>query len=90
MFSVICKFIVALFGKIKNKNIMANYEQFPRFIPDKPTGDDVFEGKSQSHLANSICKYILSNDSNASSEKWQMPRIIGLEGKWGSGKSNVT
>lgn len=89
MFSVICKFIVALFGKIKNKNIMANNEQFPRFIPDKPTGDDVFEGKSQSHLANSICKYILSNDSNASSEKWQMPRIIGLEGKWGSGKSNV-
>ena len=68
---------------------MANNEQFPRFIPDKPTGDDVFEGKSQSHLANSICKYILSNDSNASSEKWQMPRIIGLEGKWGSGKSNV-
>ena len=57
MFSVICKFIVALFGKIKNKNIMANNEQFPRFIPDKPTGDDVFEGKSQSHLANSICKY---------------------------------
>ena len=89
MFNVIHKLIVALFGKIKNKNIMENNEQFPRFIPDKPTGDDVFEGKSQSHLANSICKYILSNDSNASSEKWQMPRIIGLEGKWGSGKSNV-
>ena len=89
MFNIIHKLIVALFGKIKNKNIMENNEQFPRFILDKPTGDDVFEGKSQSHLANSICKYILSNDSNASSEKWQMPRIIGLEGKWGSGKSNV-
>lgn len=37
MFSIIYKFIVALFGKIKNKNIMANNEQYPRFIPDKPT-----------------------------------------------------
>ena len=25
-----------MFGKIKNKNIMENNEQFPRFILDKP------------------------------------------------------
>ena len=89
MFSIIYKFIVALFGKIKNKNIMANNEQYPRFIPDKPTGDDVFEGQSQTNLANNICEYIRSNDSASSRGRGQMPRIIGLEGKWGSGKSNV-
>ena len=68
---------------------MANNEQYPRFIPDKPTGDDVFEGQSQTNLANNICEYIHSNDSASSRGRGQMPRIIGLEGKWGSGKSNV-
>lgn len=89
MFNIIHKFIVALLGILKNKNIMANNEQFPRFIPDKPTGDDVFEGQSQTNLANNICGYIRSNDSASSRGQGQMPRIIGLEGKWGSGKSNV-
>ena len=89
MFGIIHKFIVALLGKLKNKNTMANNEQYPRFIPDKPTGDDVFEGKSQTNLANNICEYIRSNDSASSRGREQMPRIIGLEGKWGSGKSNV-
>lgn len=42
MFGIIHKFIVALLEKFKNKNTMANNEQYPRFIPDKPTGDDVF------------------------------------------------
>ena len=68
---------------------MANNEQYPRFIPDKPTGDDVFEGQSQTNLANNICEYIRSNDSASFRGRGQMPRIIGLEGKWGSGKSNV-
>lgn len=89
MFGIIHKFIVALLGKLKNKNTMANNEQYPRFIPDKPTGDDVFEGQSQTNLANNICEYIRSNDSASSRGREQMPRIIGLEGKWGSGKSNV-
>lgn len=89
MFGIIHKFIVALLGKLKNKNTMANNEQYPRFIPDKPTGDDVFEGQSQTNLANNICEYIRSIDSASSRGREQMPRIIGLEGKWGSGKSNV-
>ena len=89
MFGIIHKFIVALLGKLKNKNTMANNEQYPRFIPDKPTGDDVFEGQSQTNLANNICEYIRSNDSASSRGREQMPRVIGLEGKWGSGKSNV-
>lgn len=89
MFNIIHKLIVALLGKSKNINTMTNNEQYPRFIPDKPTGDDVFEGQSQTNLANNICKYIRSNDSASYRERGQMPRIIGLEGKWGSGKSNV-
>ena len=89
MFNLIHKLIVALLGKSKNINTMANNEQYPRFIPDKPTGDDVFEGQSQTNLANNICEYIRSNDSASSRGREQMPRIIGLEGKWGSGKSNV-
>ena len=67
---------------------MKNNKQYPRFIPEKPMGEDFFEGQSQSRLANSICDYIRSNDSTASDER-VMPRIIGLEGSWGSGKSNV-
>lgn len=58
---------------------------FPRFILDKPIGEDVFEGQSQTHLAKSICSYIESNDSGTTN----MPRIIGLEGSWGTGKSNI-
>ena len=68
---------------------MANNGQYPRFIIDKPTGDDVFEGQSQANLANNICEYIRSSDSVVSCDRGQMPKIIGLEGKWGSGKSNV-
>lgn len=40
-------------------------------------------------IENNICEYIRSNDSASSRGRGQMPRIIGLEGKWGSGKSNV-
>lgn len=35
MFNLIHKLIVALLGKSKNINTMANNEQYPRFIPDK-------------------------------------------------------
>lgn len=68
---------------------MINDKQYPRFILDKPIGEDVFEGKSQTHLANNICEYIRSNDSISADKNARLPRIIGLEGCWGSGKSNV-
>ncbi len=68
---------------------MTYNEQFPRFIPDTPKGDDVFEGQSQAHLAKNICEYIKSNDSISPNKKVKMHRIIGVEGSWGSGKSNV-
>lgn len=69
---------------------MLDETKFPHFIPDKPQGEDVFEGKSQEHLAASICNYIKSIDTNPDKKDGvNMPRIIGLEGGWGSGKSNV-
>lgn len=61
---------------------------FPRFIPDKPVGVDCFKGHSQERLAHSICDYVRRADAADKSEA-SMSRIIGLEGSWGSGKSNV-
>lgn len=64
---------------------------FPRFIVDKPQGEDVFEGQSQTKLAKNISDYILSADKEEAEKDDQtcIPRIIGIEGSWGSGKSNV-
>lgn len=64
-----------------------NKINFPRFIPNKPCGIDKFEGKSQERLTNAIANHIVTNDSEQSSNK--LSRIIGLEGGWGVGKSNV-
>ena len=64
---------------------------FPRFIVDKPQGEDVFEGQSQTKLAKNISDYILSADKEEPEKDDQtcIPRIIGIEGSWGAGKSNV-
>ena len=71
---------------------MPNTTKYPRFIPDKPAGKDCFEGHSQERLAHSVCDYVRRIDAKTAME-WQaentMPRIIGLEGGWGTGKSNV-
>lgn len=70
--------------------------KYPRFIPDIPAGKDCFEGHSQEKLAHSVCNYIKLQDAGAvanatskTQEKTIMPRILGIEGSWGSGKSNV-
>ena len=63
-------------------------ENYPHFIVDKPLGEDFFEGQSQSKLAESISNYILKVDVK-NTNKESLPRIIGIEGSWGSGKSNV-
>lgn len=70
--------------------------KFPRFIPDIPVGEDCFEGHSQEKLAHSVCDYIRLQDERAvtkatskTEKKTTMPRILGIEGSWGSGKSNV-
>ncbi|GHT25384.1 NTPase [Bacteroidia bacterium] len=64
----------------ENKNIT-----HPRFIPNKPCGIDKSEGKSQERLTNAIVNHIVSNDNNSQN----LSRIIGLEGGWGVGKTNV-
>lgn len=60
---------------------------YPRFIPNKPCGIDKFEGKSQERLTNAIANHIVSIDVNKNNVG--LSRIIGLEGGWGVGKSNV-
>lgn len=60
---------------------------YPRYIQDKPKGVDKFDGGSQKSLSEAIAIHIQTNDK-ADNEN-VMPRIIGIEGTWGSGKSNV-
>lgn len=59
---------------------MEPINQFPRFINNAPCGEDLFEGKSQQKIANNICNIIKTEKSC---------NIIGIDGGWGSGKSNL-
>lgn len=59
---------------------------YPQFISNLPCGDDYTEGKSQERLAVAIAEHITAADGKT---KAQLPRIIGLKGEWGTGKSNV-
>ena len=76
----------------KRKNININLKDKmgnttdPQFISNLPCGEDCTEGKAQQHLTDAITKYITSSDSK---DKTTVPRIIGLKGEWGTGKSNV-
>ena len=63
-----------------------NKKKETRFISNYPNGIDLFEGKSQEKVAESIRKHIIKTDIDKDSS---ISRIIGLEGKWGSGKSNI-
>ncbi|MCF0065766.1 KAP family NTPase [Dyadobacter chenwenxiniae] len=51
----------------------------PTFLENKPIGEDLFEGKSQDKIANVLIDAI-------SKESF---KIIGIEGAWGTGKSNL-
>lgn len=61
-------------------------ESYPHYLNNHPEGVDLFEGKSQERLADAIAMHITETDRV---EKPTFARLIGLEGKWGSGKSNV-
>jgi len=64
--------------------------KYPKFISSYALGDDLYEGKSQEKLAHAICNHITSIDAQfLDDSKPIIPRLIGLEGTWGSGKSNV-
>ncbi|WP_152287550.1 P-loop NTPase fold protein [Flavicella marina] len=54
---------------------------YPKYINNKPIGEDHFEGKSHERIATSIAEHI--KDKNDSL------RVLGIEGEWGSGKSNI-
>jgi hypothetical protein len=60
---------------------------YPHFIQSKPCGIDKFDGQSQKRLTEAIANYIISSDNE--NNPHTLSRIIGLEGSWGSGKSNV-
>lgn len=66
---------------------LQSQQQYPRFIQNKPCGIDKFDGGSQKRLAKTIARHFRQNDSL--NEECSLPRIIGIEGIWGSGKSNV-
>ena len=59
---------------------------YPQYISNHPKGEDLFDGKSQERLATAIAAHIEETDSCKTST---LSRLIGLEGKWGSGKSNA-
>lgn len=54
---------------------------YPVFIPNNPNGEDYFPEKAQEKLANAMADLISKKESKS--------KIIGLEGDWGSGKTNV-
>ncbi len=53
----------------------------PTFIDHKPIGDDLFEGQPQKRISYSISKLIKLNQIEV--------KLIGLDGPWGAGKSNL-
>ena len=64
------------------------------FLSNKPLGEDLFDGQSQDKVAMAMMQHIQDVDSIAEpkdedEEEKALPRIIGIEGKWGSGKSNT-
>jgi hypothetical protein len=60
---------------------MAKEETRLKYIDSTPAGEDLFAGKSQEKIAKSIGELIKNNDKHV--------KLIGLEGVWGSGKSNL-
>ncbi len=54
--------------------------EYPKFISNNPCAEDLFEGKAHQKIAQSIAN-ILENNRDC--------HIIGIEGEWGSGKSNL-
>lgn len=65
-----------------------------KFLTNKPQGIDLQDGLSQNRIAEAIKKHIIdfdatSVDDNVDGEDTNVPRILGVEGAWGSGKSNT-
>ncbi|WP_418187441.1 P-loop NTPase fold protein [Aliarcobacter lanthieri] len=52
-----------------------------QYISNKPIGKDFFTGQSHEKIATSIAEHIIDETNSM--------KVIGLEGEWGSGKSNI-
>ena len=59
---------------------MEDNVRYPRFISNGPCGEDLFAGKAHQRIAEEIAQQLLQPD---------VPHVIGLDGGWGSGKSNI-
>lgn len=59
-----------------------------KFLSTRPNGEDLLNGQSQDYIANAIMKHIKMVDAEEDSTN-TIPRIIGVEGIWGLGKSNM-
>jgi hypothetical protein len=60
---------------------IAGKSNHPKFISNRPLGKDQFKGQSHEKIASIISSTIY--------EERSQNKIIGLDGTWGSGKSNV-
>lgn len=58
------------------------------YLSTWPKGEDLSGLKPQRAISDAIVKHIVDYD-NEHTNGGIMPRVIGLEGKWGSGKTNV-
>ena len=61
---------------------------YQNYLPTWPTGEDLSGLKPQKAISDAIVKHIKEYDSEHT-DGGIMPKVIGLKGKWGSGKSNV-
>jgi len=68
--------------KIKgNELTQDNNDEIPSFIESSPQGTDLLEGQSQEQIAESLSQLIRTNKTEN--------KLIGLDGAWGSGKTNL-
>ena len=56
-------------------------EESPSFLQTSPLGHDLLEGQAQEHIATTIAQLIERGTTES--------KLIGLDGAWGSGKSNL-
>ena len=61
-------------------NTNAETKVYPKLIKNMPCAEDLFAGKAHTTIAENICDTIKNNPDC---------RMIGLDGSWGSGKSNL-
>ena len=62
--------------------------RYPRFISNGPCGEALFAGKAHQRIAEEIAQQLLQPDAPPGAPH-NVPHVIGLDGGWGAGKSNI-